>query len=82
MGLTARWPIRYADLRRPPITLGEHRRARAALRARGLALVDEQLIFDTIERQRALVDAAARRTKSARQQAERLDRALRANCRF
>jgi putative transposase len=72
----ARWAIRYADLRRPPITLGEHRRARAALRARGLALVDEQLIFDTIESQRALVDEAARRTKSARQQAERRDRAL------
>jgi putative transposase len=75
----SRWPIRFADLRRPPITLGEHRRAQAALRARGLALVDEQLIFDTIESQRALVDAAARRTKSARQQAERRDRQLEAS---
>ncbi len=27
-----RWPIHFADLRRPPITLGEHRRAQAALR--------------------------------------------------
>ncbi|MVA52659.1 DDE-type integrase/transposase/recombinase [Agrobacterium vitis] len=71
-----RWPIRFADLRRPPITLGEHRRARTALRERGLALVDEQLIFETIETQRALVDDAARRTKAARQFVEKRDRAL------
>lgn len=72
----AQWPIRFADLRRPPITLSEHRRAQAALRERGLALVDEQLIFETIEAQRALVDEAARRTKAARQLAEKRDRAL------
>ncbi|WP_292502563.1 Mu transposase C-terminal domain-containing protein [Mesorhizobium sp.] len=71
-----RWPIRFADLRRPPITLGEHRRARAALRERGLALVDEQLIFETIEAQRALVEDATRRTRAARQLAEKRDRAL------
>ena len=72
----AQWPIRFADLRRPPITLSEHRRARADLRERGLALVDEQLIFETIEAQRALVHEAARRTKAARQLAEKRDRAL------
>lgn len=72
----AQWPIRFADLCRPPITLSEHRRAQAALRERGLALVDEQLIFETIEAQRALVDEAARRTKAARQLAEKRDRAL------
>lgn len=72
----AQWPIRFADLRRPPITLGEHRRAQAALRERGLALVDEQLIFETIEAQRALVYEATRRTKAARQLAEKRDRAL------
>lgn len=71
-----RWPIRFADLRRPPITLGEHRRARTALRERGLALVDEQLIFETIEAQRALVDDAIRCTKAARRLAERRERAL------
>ncbi|MEQ8933963.1 MAG: Mu transposase C-terminal domain-containing protein [Nitratireductor sp.] len=71
-----RWPIRFADLRRPPITLGEHRRARTALRERGLALVDEQLIFDTIEAQRALVDEATVRTKAARQLVEKRERAL------
>jgi putative transposase len=70
------WPIRFADLRRPPITLWEHRRAQAALRDRGLTLVDEQLIFETIEQQRALIADAARRTKSARRSGERADRAL------
>lgn len=70
------WPIRFADLRRPPITLWEHRRAQAALRDRGLALVDEQLIFETIEQQRALVADAARWTKSARRAGERADRAF------
>lgn len=70
------WPIRFADLRRPPITLWEHRRAQASLRERGLALVDEQLIFETIEQQRALVADAARRTRSARRSGERVDRAF------
>ena len=70
------WPIRFADLRRPPITLWEHRRAQAELRERGLALVDEQLIFETIEQQRALVADAARRTRLARRFGERTDRAL------
>jgi putative transposase len=72
----SRWPIRFADLRRPPITLWEHRQAQASLRERGLALVDEQLIFETIERQRALVAEATRRTKSARRSIERGNRAF------
>ena len=72
----SRWPIRFADLRRPPITLWEHRQAQASLRERGLALADEQLIFETIERQRALVAEAARRTKSARRTIERGNRAV------
>jgi putative transposase len=58
-------PIRFANLCRPPITLWELRRAQAVLKERGLALVDEALIFETIERQRALVDEASRRTKEA-----------------
>jgi putative transposase len=71
-----RWPIRYANLQRPPITLGEHRRAQLLLKERGLAFVDEQLIFETIERQRAIVDDAVRDTKLARRLAERRDRAI------
>ena len=70
------WPVRFANLGHPPITLGEHRAAQAALRERGIRLVDEQLIFDTVESQRALVDDAQRRTKAAVRQAERRDQAL------
>jgi putative transposase len=65
------WPIRYADLRRPRITLGEHRLALAALKARGVRLTDEQLIFDTVEAQRELVETASKTTKSARRGVER-----------
>lgn len=70
------WPIRYADLRRPRITLGEHRLALAALRQRGVRLTDEQLIFDTVEAQRQLLEFAASRTRSARRQVERRARSL------
>ncbi|MER9606478.1 transposase family protein [Mesorhizobium sp. M0243] len=70
------WPIRFADLSRPRITLGEHRMARAALKERGVRATDEQLIFETIEEQRALVEAAVRETKVARRRIERRDRSL------
>jgi len=70
------WPIRFADLRRPRITLGEHRIARAALKERGVKAIDEQLIFDTIEQQRGLLQAAARETKAVRRRIERRDRSL------
>ncbi|MBZ7927067.1 Mu transposase C-terminal domain-containing protein (plasmid) [Ensifer adhaerens] len=70
------WPIRFADLSRPRITLGEHRMARAALKERGVQATDEQLIFETIAAQRALVEAAARDTKAARRRIERRDRSL------
>lgn len=72
----ARWPVRFANLLRPPITLWELRRAQKALKERGLTLVDEELIFETIERQRAIVDEALRRTKEARGLLERRERAL------
>lgn len=71
-----RYPVRFADLRHPPITLAEHRRAQALLRERGRSLEDEALIFAVIEEQRTLVDAAAGKTREARRFAERRDRAL------
>lgn len=70
------WPIRYADLRRPRITLGEHRMALAKLKERGVRLTDEQLIFDTVEAQRELLEVATAATKLARRQAERRKRSL------
>lgn len=71
-----RYPVRFADLRHPPITLAEHRRAQTVLRERGRSLEDENLIFAVIEEQRALVDTASSRTREARRFAERRDRAL------
>ncbi|PHR91922.1 MAG: transposase [Robiginitomaculum sp.] len=71
-----RYSVRFADLRHPPITLAEHRRAQTLLKERGLALVDEQLIFKTIEQQRAMVDVAMVKTREARRMAERRDWAL------
>ena len=69
-------PIRFANICRPPITLWELRRAQATMKERGLRLVDEALIFETIERQRAIVEEASRRTKEARRLMERRERAL------
>jgi putative transposase len=71
-----RYPVRFADLRHPPITLAEHRRAQTVLRERGRSLEDEEFIFAVIEEQRALVDTASSKTREARRFAERRDRAL------
>lgn len=67
-----RWPIRYRDLTRPPITLWEHREALRRLREQGRSAVDEQLIFDAVEAQRALVAEAAATTKRARRAVQRI----------
>ena len=56
--------------------LAEHRAAQAELRTRGLALVDEDLIFETILKQRALIAGAVTDTRRARRWTERRDRAL------
>lgn len=65
------WPIPYADLGRPPITLWEHRRAMESLRNQGKAAVNEHLIFDAVEAQRALVAGAIGQTARARRAATR-----------
>lgn len=70
------WPVRFAALDRPPITLGEHCLARAALRERGVRSVDEKLIFDTIAEQRRLLESAVQQTRSMRRHVERTERAL------
>lgn len=70
------WPIPYADLGRPRITLWEHRRATMQLREEGRAAVNEQLIFEAVEAQRALVAGATHRTIKARRAASRAEQAL------
>lgn len=70
------WTIPYRDLRRPAITLFEHRQALRALAERGRKGVNEQLIFDTVAAQRALIADATCRSKFARRNAERIVNAL------
>lgn len=70
------WPIRFANLGWPRITLGEHRQALALLRQRGMRAVDADLIFKTIDGQRRIVELAGRQTRSMRRNAEKRSRAL------
>ncbi len=65
------YDLSYRDLRRPPISLWEHRLALKRLREDGRALVDEAAIFRTIEAMRAIADDAVRASKTARRQRER-----------
>jgi putative transposase len=65
------YDLSYRDLRRPPISLWEHRLASKRLREDGRALVDETAIFRTIETMRAIADDAILASKTARRQRER-----------
>src|SRR5262249_21659471 len=65
------YDLSYRDLRRPPISLWEHRLALKRLRQNGRALVDEAAIFRTIEMMRAIADDAVLASKAARRQRER-----------
>jgi len=56
---------RYADLRRPPITLFEQRSALRAIRAAGRRDVSEMHIFVTIESQRQVIAASKKEKKKA-----------------
>ncbi len=62
---------RYADLRRPRISLWEQREVRRILRAQGQPAVSESLIFRTLEQQRDLVAKAVRNTRVAKHRRER-----------
>ena len=61
---------RFADLRRPPISLWEQRAALRILRAQGKPDFSERLIFAAIEKQRQIVAAARRETKHSRRQSD------------
>jgi putative transposase len=65
------YDLSYRDLRRPPITLWEHRLALKRLREEGRAHVDEGAIFRTIETMRTIADEAVVASKVARRQRER-----------
>jgi putative transposase len=65
------YDLNYRDLRRPAISLWEHRLALKQLRKDGRALVDEAAIFRTIETMRSIADDAVLASKTARRQRER-----------
>ena len=65
------FPIPYADLFLPPITLWEQRAALADLRAHGDNAPAQAAIFRAVTAQRALVERAAAKTKAARRQSQR-----------
>jgi putative transposase len=65
------YDLTYRDLRRPPITLWEHRLAVKRLREEGRRDVDEAAIFRTVEAMRAITEEAVLASKAARRQRER-----------
>ncbi|UPJ49610.1 transposase [Bradyrhizobium sp. 200] len=65
------YDLSYRDLRRPPVSLWEHRLALKRLREDGRALVDETAIFRTIEAMRTIANDAVLASKTARRQRER-----------
>jgi putative transposase len=67
----AYYDLPYSDLRRPPISLWEHRLAIKRLREEGRTHVDEAAIFQAIEAMRAIADDAVMASKAARRQRER-----------
>ena len=62
----AYYEARYADLRRPSITLSEHRAVCKLIRASNEGHVSEPLIFQAIEDQRELVRQAVDKTRQSR----------------
>jgi putative transposase len=65
------YDIHYRDLRRPSISLWEHRLALKRLREEGRAVSDEGAIFRTVETMRSITDGAVVASKTARRQRER-----------
>ena len=62
----AYYEARYADLRRPSITLSEHRAVCKLIRSSNERHVSESLIFQAIEDQRDLVRQAVAKTRQSR----------------
>jgi putative transposase len=65
------YDLSYRDLRRPSISLWEHRLALKRLREEGRAAVDEEAIFAAIDAMRGIAERASAQSKLARRQRER-----------
>jgi putative transposase len=65
------YDLSYRDLRRPAISLWEHRLAMKRLREEGRAEIDEEAIFAAIDAMRGIAERASAESKTARRQRER-----------
>lgn len=65
------YDLSYRDLRRPAISLWEHRLALTRLRDEGRAEINEDAIFTAIDAMRGIAERASAETKTARRQRER-----------
>ena len=65
------YDLSYRDLRRPAISLWEHRLALTQLRDEGRAEINEDAIFTAIDAMRGIAERASAETKTARRQRER-----------
>lgn len=65
------YDLSYRDLRRPAISLWEHRLALTRLRDEGRAEINEDAIFTAIVAMRGIAERASAETKTARRQRER-----------
>lgn len=65
------YDLSYRDLRRPAISLWEHRLALTRLRDEGRAEINEDAIFTAIDAMRDIAERASAETKTARRQRER-----------
>jgi putative transposase len=63
--------VRYADMRRPAISLFEQRTALKAIRSGGQHTISETLIFRTVEEQRRVIANARRTTARARRRSRK-----------
>lgn len=65
------YDLTYRDLRRPPISLWEHRAALKRLREEARRHVNEAAIFEAIETMRRLTERASTDMKTIRRERER-----------
>jgi putative transposase len=65
------YDLPYRDLRRPPISLWEHRAALRRLREQARVDIDEAAIFEAIATMRRITDVASTDTRLLRRQRER-----------
>ncbi|MDW7646482.1 MAG: Mu transposase C-terminal domain-containing protein [Desulfuromonadales bacterium] len=63
--------IPYRDTSRPPISLWELRAAKNRLKFEGIKEVNEDLIFDALDRMREIENQAVKETKKQRRQSQR-----------